>query len=545
MIAKRIHRKKQTSSFARLGKYVVDARGGIDPASWNRTADYILDTKQHGAKVSGVRVTNCATEDAAAATLEILAVQARNTRSKSDKTYHLVISFPEGERPAPEQLKYIEDACCSAVGLADHQRISAVHVDTDNLHIHVAINKVHPVTFRNVEPYYDHRRLMEVCEKLEIELGLVRTNHGIGESLNAGRADDMEAHGSTDSLLRWIKENAAQELIEATATVTSWEELHGVLAKYDLEIRKHGAGLVMGTRDGRLNVKASSVARELSFKSLTDRFGEFQPASNQVGDRVAEKRFSDQAREQMQDNGLYQQYLEERERIAIAMKASETELQAARAEYMAKLDDWYEEKHRAIKASHLSRTDKVIAYKELRNERLADRFARRTVEAEQREKREKSLPYLTWPAFLMREAEAGNAEAVKALRCREKRQTQAAQDILTAESIEEARDVVFENLKPRARRNGDLVYMAPDGGVVVDTATGVRVTEITPGAAVIALTLATERFGEKSLVISGSEAFLLQITRAAIMQGLEISLDEHGREPRPEHMEVQFSPLQR
>ncbi len=545
MIAKRIHRKKQTSSFARLGKYVVDARGGIDPASWSRTADYILDTKQHGAKVSGVRVTNCATEDAAAATLEILAVQARNTRSKSDKSYHLVISFPEGERPAPEQLRYIEDACCSAIGLADHQRISAVHVDTDNLHIHVAINKVHPVTFRNVEPYYDHRTLMETCEKLEIELGLVRTNHGVGKGLNAGRADDMEAHGNTDSLLRWIKENGAQELVEAAGTVTSWDEFHGVLAKYDLEIRKHGAGLVMGTRGGRLNVKASSVARELSFKSLTDRFGEFQPASDQVRDGAAEKRFSDQAREQRQDNGLYQQYLEERERVAVARKANETELQAARAKYMAKLDDWYEEKHRTIKSSHLSRTDKVIAYKELRNERLADRFSHSIIQAEQREKLEKSLLYLSWPAFLMREAEAGNAEAVKALRSRERRQTQAAQDILTAKSIEEARDVVFENLKPRARRNGDLVYMARDGGVVIDTATGVRVTEITPGAAVIALTLATERFGDKSLVVRGSETFRSQMIQAAIMQSLGINLAENVREPPPEHMEVQLSPLQR
>lgn len=34
-----------------------------------------------------------------------------------------------------------------ALGFAEHQRISAVHQNTENWHLHVAINKVHPGTF--------------------------------------------------------------------------------------------------------------------------------------------------------------------------------------------------------------------------------------------------------------------------------------------------------------------------------------------------------------------------------------------------------------
>lgn len=180
MIAKRIPRDKATSNAARLARYVVAARGGIDPRSWTRTADYVLAANEDGSeKVGGVRVTNCQTDDPAAATLEIMAVQAINTRSKADKTYHLVFSFPPGEQPPFEVLHAIEDELCAAIGYADHQRISAVHVDTDHLHVHVAINKVHPTGFQNIEPYFDKRRLMEACERLEIEHGLTRTNHGI------------------------------------------------------------------------------------------------------------------------------------------------------------------------------------------------------------------------------------------------------------------------------------------------------------------------------------------------------------------------------
>jgi hypothetical protein len=178
VIAKRIVRDSAgRSDFSRLAKYVLTAQGRSDPATWVRTADYVLDTAHQGAKVGTVRITNCRSEDPAMAVAEIKATQARNTRSKTDKTYHLVVSFPPGERPDAAQLRYIEDELCAAIGFQDHQRLSAVHTDTDHLHLHVAINKVHPRSFSNIEPYFDYKRLMETCARLEIELNLERTHH--------------------------------------------------------------------------------------------------------------------------------------------------------------------------------------------------------------------------------------------------------------------------------------------------------------------------------------------------------------------------------
>lgn len=183
MIAKRIPSDKATSNAARLVRYVVDAQGLENPRSWTRTADYILDTRHDGQKVGGVKVTNCMSDDPAAATLEILATQALNTRSKADKNYHMVFSFPPGENPSLETLHAIEKALVEAIGLGAHQRISAVHKDTDHLHVHVAINKVHPTTYNNIEPFFDKRRLMEACDRLEVQYGLQRTNHGRNRSI--------------------------------------------------------------------------------------------------------------------------------------------------------------------------------------------------------------------------------------------------------------------------------------------------------------------------------------------------------------------------
>lgn len=223
MIAKRVPRNKGTSSSARLVRYMVAAKGGIDPNTWARTADYILDTKEttnKGEKVASYRVTNCGTDDPAAAAVLVEATQAANTRSKTDKTYHLVFSFPPGEQPPLETLHAIEDELCASISYADHQRISAVHVDTDHLHVHVAINKVHPTGLQNIEPFYDKQRLMEACERLETKYDLQRTNHGLSEGKAYDRPDRIrlapEQHPEQrDSRFRgYLRESYALALAE-------------------------------------------------------------------------------------------------------------------------------------------------------------------------------------------------------------------------------------------------------------------------------------------------------------------------------------------
>lgn len=206
MIAKRVPRNGATSSPARLVRYMVAAVGGIDPNSWARTADYILDTKDkttQGEKVASYRVTNCdGLDDPADAAILIQSVQAQNKRSTADKTYHMVYSFPPGETPSIEVLHAIEDELCAAIGYADHQRVSAVHKDTDHLHVHVCINKVHPTGLQNIEPFYDKKRLMEACERLEIKYGLERTNHGLSQAKQSEIRDALDLGPSQRPELR-------------------------------------------------------------------------------------------------------------------------------------------------------------------------------------------------------------------------------------------------------------------------------------------------------------------------------------------------------
>ena len=64
---------------------------------------------------------------------EIAATQRLNARAISDRTYHLLVSLRAGENPDAQTLRVIEERFCKELGYAEHQRVSVVHHDTDNV----------------------------------------------------------------------------------------------------------------------------------------------------------------------------------------------------------------------------------------------------------------------------------------------------------------------------------------------------------------------------------------------------------------------------
>ena len=176
MIIKVIERKTgEKSRFDRLGRYILNVKQN-ESVLFTRTAGYVMDVKGDGEKVAWYRISNCQSDAPAVAIAEVLATQAQNQRSKSDKTYHLVVSLPHWEHLSREQAEDIEDTICTGLGFAEHQRVSAVHQDTDHFHLHIAINKIHPTTFRCVEPYYPYYKLDSLAKELEIKHGLHQDN---------------------------------------------------------------------------------------------------------------------------------------------------------------------------------------------------------------------------------------------------------------------------------------------------------------------------------------------------------------------------------
>ena len=537
MIAKRIQSPKGGAGFAQLGAYVLNAKGGDDPASWTRLNAYILDAGHEGEKVAWSRVTNCQSDDPGWAVKEIIATQARNTRSRSDKNYHLVVSFPEGEQPTRTQIEDIEDRICAAIGLAAHQRVSAVHRNTDNWHLHVAINKVHPTTFRNVEPWYDHYRLQECCTELEIAHGLIRTNHiadhqqrrnderrGASTEFAAdsvgGRGGDFEAHQGGASFLRWVREEARPALLDARAQ-GGWQDLHHALARHGLEMKLRGAGLVIGQRgDRRLHAKASDVDRSLSLPALTRILGPFEAAGEQAGRQAPVTEYVPKTPQR--SGALYDAFRAERERALAERASALAALRRGHSVYGEDLRTWYRQRLRHERTIGQSGPLRCEAMLHVQRQQKEDRAERVRREASERRDLRSAFKVPTWQSYLESEAAQGNETALAALRSVVRHRAQLDAQLLEAGDAAAARHVVLRHLRPAIRRDGRVIYRVDDGGIVSDEAKLVRVSQVTSGAAFLALSLASERFGQRPLVVQGADAFRVQVATLAGQKALAV-----------------------
>ncbi len=664
MIAKRIERTKTRDTFKRLAGYVLNEKNGgkADPVTWE-LAEYVLDSAHEGEKVAYWRVTNCEADDPGWAVKEIIATQALNTRSKSDKSYHLVISFQTGERPTREQIEDIEDQAVAAIGLQDHQRISAVHQNTDNWHLHVAINKVHPKTHRNVEPYYDKIRLQEVCVELEIKHGLKPDNHSQqpDKPLN-GKPAEMEAHAGRMSFHRWLIENAKDALVRGAADSTSWQELHAVVARFGAVIKQRGAGLIIAHRDNdRIRAKASAIDRSLSFKALTDRWGQYEPPAlarqatapepsqatqtqgppppapqstqpqrpqaaqptpqrqdkptqpierieNRVDlsaghpqdipgtsrgrppdipldipmDAIQAPDLTEDPPDEIpmdamhvpppendegptgeaptgnappgeegqpqpmvydaapmqrtpQTQNLWLIYQRERRAAEEAREQAMTQLRAGHSAYRKEVADWYRKRFKAARAAHIGKAERADSFQLLRRSQRKDRHARLLVEGQERKAVREGFPIPTWQGFLEREAENGNTDALAVLRSRQRRRDRIERAILAADTAGEATHIVHKRLRPIARRDGTMIYIVADGGIVSDGPGDVAVTKLSTGAAYLALELASQRFTGRALAVHGDDEFRGLVARLAGIEGVGVTFSDQALEAMREN----------
>ncbi len=535
MIAKRIVSPKGGAGYQRLGAYVLNVREeqrGSDPASWSRLNAYILDAEHKGEKVAWARVTNCASDDPGWAVKEIIALQARNTRSQRDKNYHLVVSFQEGERLAREQLEDIEDQLAEAIGLGEHQRVSAVHQNTDNWHLHVAINTVHPQTLRNVAPFQDHFRLQEACADLELKHGLIRDNHTerrTGRDRANNRAQDFEARHCGQSFLAWVQEAAATALLTARDSGQGWQGLHQAAAAHGLVLKPRGAGLVVGhAQDARLHVKASDVDRQLSLQALTNKLGPFEPPSQEAGAQPASRAY----RKPEQTGALYEAFKQERDAADAARKAAVKALQARHISYATELTAFYRGRMKHERESGLRGFLRRESFQHVAGQRAQDHSERRERETAERQQVRRAYPVPNWQTWLEGRAADGDTEALKLLRSRQQRAMRLETDVLAATDATSAKTIIHAHLHPAVRRNGAVIYRVKDGGLVADEAMHIRVAQPTAAASFLALTLAAERFGTKPLVVRGSEAFCNQVAELAGLQGMEVSFADQSLERR-------------
>ncbi|HCD9498743.1 conjugal transfer protein TraI [Legionella pneumophila] len=482
-------------------------------SSFSSLVKYIIDEQNKQERVGKVRISNCNSIDPTWAIQEVLATQARNQRAKGDKTYHLLISFAPGENPSEDILKSIEERVVSSIGFKDHQRISAIHHDTDNLHIHVAVNKIHPKSFNMIEPYRAYRAFAEVASTLEVEYGLELTNHQTRKSRSENLADDMEQHSGIESLINWMKRHC-WEILELAE---SWDEFHKILTVHNLEIRVKANGFVFCNKDG-LTIKASSVSRGFSKKNLEYELGPFIPSpysAHIAGQNIYRY---EPLNKQVLGKEIYARYLHERQHDKTILSEKLKSLREAKTRLIDKAKKRGRMKRAALKLLKAPMSQKKYLYKQISKTLLSDIEKIRQNYAKERSILIDLHKKNTWADWLQYKAQQGDKDALTAMRYRNRKNKTnytlsgqspdiSSADIGQVDSITKEGTEIYKAGKAVIRNTGKEIKISKGGSIATLKK---------------AIEMAQQRYGN-CIKVSGSPLFKKIIIQLTVLNKMPIT----------------------
>ena len=212
---------------------------------------------------------------------------------------HWIFSWKENEQPTPDQVDELVDTFLERMGLVGHQVIYALHYNTENYHVHIAVNRMNPETGKVIQPHkgFDIEAAHKIVAEIEHRQGWSREENGRYMMDASGRivlvprseqgpklkaeAQDFEAHTGEKSAQR-IAQERGHTIIKNAVT---WLELHKKLAAAGLRFEKKGSGAIIFV--GEIAVKASSVDRAFSMVNLCKRLDAFVPGEYDEPEPIA------------------------------------------------------------------------------------------------------------------------------------------------------------------------------------------------------------------------------------------------------------------
>ena len=255
-------------------------------------ADYIAGPKAGGAgeKVEHRGALNLLNVDHEGQVQEMIDL-AETAKRSPQPVQHWIMSWREGEQPTSAQADQAARMFLDEMGLAGHQALYGLHRDTENWHLHLAVNRVHPETEKlvTVNNGFDHEVAHRAIARIEHAQGWQREERGLFQMREDGRVerarprDEQERKPSVRARdfeervgARSAERVAIEDGAPAIRAAGSWREIHEALAEKGMRLERKGSGAILWIGDQP--VKASSAGRDCSMSALQKRLGEFQPA---------------------------------------------------------------------------------------------------------------------------------------------------------------------------------------------------------------------------------------------------------------------------
>jgi Relaxase/Mobilisation nuclease domain len=267
------------------------ASGGGGGGGAKAMAEYIADEKQQGKKVLEYGGVGFIFDDPKLQKQELIALASSNSRAKNPVN-HYILAWKEGEQPTRKQVDEAVQITLDEMGMQGHQAMYCLHGDTDNLHLHLLINRINPETVKSIEinKGFDREALHRSIARIEHAQGWEpeknsrytmtkngelarRDGQAIQQRKPKQRAADFEQRTGEKSAQRIGIEEAAPVIERAD----NWQQLHQNLAAIGIQYQKKGAGAILIV--GETAVKPSDVDRQASLGNLQKRLGAYEPPS--------------------------------------------------------------------------------------------------------------------------------------------------------------------------------------------------------------------------------------------------------------------------
>lgn len=219
---------------------------------------------------------------------------------------HLVLSWGDGENPTDREALSAARRVLREMGWQQNQYVLAVHRDRRNVHVHVVLNRVHPLTGTACSMSHDYARLERACRVVELAFGWPPDRGRFQAVVAAGqltlqpmppahwkarraaraeglRHDPRSVRGAErrggraplrDSLAAAVMQKARKVIRQAA----NWPMLHDGLSALDLRYLRHGIGARIVHAVTGAFMPASHLGTDFGFHRLTARLGDFRPS---------------------------------------------------------------------------------------------------------------------------------------------------------------------------------------------------------------------------------------------------------------------------
>ncbi len=619
MIVKEVPKKKATGSFKGLVDYIEDKLG------------------LHNDKVELVYSENCEFDNLED-NVKLIESRQKLYTGKADPTLHLVVSFQEDERPSPEQLKTITHELLKSLGIEHHQRVCATHIDTNNYHLHIAVNRIDPDTHKRARLPFSKIKLQKKADELEEKYNLKKDNHipnwklaeqdrksnieqnkekqyepireqhsraenrrlrvsqsvtddlkhrtktdkrdsmrklsdidmvhdkkltkmllpadernsvrgeeqGIADnqlrwerqsnSSNVGskRAVDIKSHTGKSNLTEWIRDNVLTELKTVLSDKnSSLEHLHTMLAKYNLELKERGNGLIIKDKTRNLFCKASDIDRNLSKNNLSKLYGSFTAMDIDIKPTI---QFG------TPKNDYWDKY---KAKMDLQYKTKKEKLDIIKNDYNENKDiikDKWKQRVEYIKSSNFNKKlkkesyQKIFANQKKELDELYSKYSKQRTEITSQNKQ------ITYKDYLIGEALKGDNKALEILR--KQKPPKAKEDDNTVGGREDHK--IFASLKPLITKLGYVVYKLTQksNSKIIDKGNHIKVSNADDNTVLKALEMAKIKYGS-TLDITGNDAFKTKVISLVQKHNLDIKFTDKNMQQTLEAVNTKSSSMQK